>query len=338
MQASFLRPIAGGRLALSALGLGTAALAGLYAPVSARDAEETLAAAWAAGLRYFDTAPFYGYTRSERRVGAFLAERPRDAFVLGTKVGRLMRPDPGVAPFDDGWADPLPFRPVFDYGRDAILRSVDDSLQRLGLARIDMLLVHDIGRLTHGDRHDRHWQALTRGGGFRALEELRAEGRVAAIGLGVNESAVARDAMGEVHLDCTLLAGRHTLLEQGALGFLDECAKSGTAIIVGGPFNSGLLAGQAKFDYADAPPSLLARAAALRAACAEFDVPLEAAALQFPLAHPAVAAVLCGMRSAAQVQCNVDWFERAIPAALWDALRERGLVDPQAPCPPGASA
>jgi D-threo-aldose 1-dehydrogenase len=336
MQASSPRPIAAGRLALSALGLGAAALAGLYAPVSARDADETLAAAWEAGLRYFDTAPFYGYTRSERRVGAFLAERPRDAFVLGTKVGRLMQPDPSVAPLDDGWADPLPFRPLFDYGRDAILRSVGDSLQRLGLARIDMLLVHDIGRMTHGDRHDRHWEALTLGGGFRALEELRAEGRVAAIGLGVNESAVVRDAMGELHLDCTLLAGRHTLLEQGALGLLDDCVKAGTAIVVGGPFNSGLLAGQAKFDYADASPSVLARAAALRAACTEFDVPLEAAALQFPLAHPAVASVLCGMRSAAQVHQNVGWFERAIPAALWETLRERGLVDPLSPCPRGS--
>lgn len=161
---------------------------------------------------------------------------------------------------------------------------------------------------------------------------------MSAIGLGVNESAVVRDAMAEVHLDCTLLAGRHTLLEQGALEVLDDCAKAGTAIVVGGPFNSGLLAGQAKFDYADAPPSVIARAEALRRACAEFGVPLEAAALQFPLAHPAVASVLCGMRSAAQVRQNVEWFECAIPAALWDALRAHGLVDPRSPCPSGSAA
>jgi D-threo-aldose 1-dehydrogenase len=149
---------------------------------------------------------------------------------------------------------------------------------------------------------------------------------------------VVRDALGQVHLDCTLLAGRHTLLEQGALAVLDDCLEAGTAIVVGGPFNSGLLAGQAKYDYGDAPPSVVARAAALRAACAEFDVPLEAAALQFPLGHPAVASVLCGMRSAAQVRQNVGWFERAIPAALWETLRTRGLVDPGSPCPAGSGA
>jgi len=253
--------------------------------------------------------------------------------VLSTKVGRLMRPDAAVAAGADGWADPLPFRPVFDYRRDAVLRSVEDSLQRLGLARVDILFVHDIGRATHGAAHETHWEALTRGGGFRALEELRRDGRVGAIGLGVNECEVLHDAMQECELDCSLLAGRYTLLEQRSLRVLDECARRGHAIVVGGPFNSGLLAGQAKFDYADAPADALRRAAALRAACAEFDVPLEAAALQFPLAHPAVVSVLSGMRSAAQVRQNVDWFEQPLPGALWTALRERGLVDPASPCP-----
>jgi D-threo-aldose 1-dehydrogenase len=328
----------GGALEFTALGLGTAALAGLYEPVDATAAHATLAAAWDAGLRYVDTAPFYGYTRSERRVGAFLADKPRDEFVLSTKVGRLMRPDAGVAPGSDGWADPLPFRPVFDYGRDAILRSVEDSLQRLGLARVDLLFVHDIGRVTHGERHELHWQALTRGGGFRALEQLRADGRVGAIGLGVNEAQVVREAMGELRLDCTLLAGRHTLLEQGSLALLDDCARDGQAIVIGGPFNSGLLAGQAKYDYADAPPALLARAQALREACAQFGVPLEAAALQFPFGHPAVVSVLCGMRSPGQVRRNVEWFAHPVPAALWTHLRERGLVDAAAPCPVGSAA
>ena len=325
-------------LALTALGLGSAALAGLYEPVDAATAHATLAAAWEAGLRYVDTAPFYGYTRSERRVGAFLADLPRDDVVLSTKVGRLMRPDGGVLPMTDGWADPLPFRPLFDYSRDGILRSVEDSLQRLGLARIDLLFVHDIGRATHGERHARHWEALTRGGGFRALEELRADGRVAAIGLGVNETEVVRDAMGELRLDCTLLAGRHTLLEQRGLALLDDCARDGHAIVIGGPFNSGLLAGQAKYDYAQAPPALLARAQALREACAAFDVPLEAAALQFPFGHPAVVSVLSGMRSPAQVRQNVASFAHVVPAALWDHLRERGLIEADAPCPPGSAA
>jgi len=333
MKAADLRTVAQGRLRLTALGLGAAALAGMYEPVDAQQAAVTLAAAWDAGLRYVDTAPYYGYTLGEHRVGAFLRERARQDFVIGTKVGRLMQPDASVRAGNDGWARPLPFRPVFDYGRDAILRSAEDSLQRLGLDRVDMLLVHDIGRVTHGDRHAAHWHALTRGGGFRALEELRRDGRVAAIGLGVNEWQVMQDAMQECELDCSLLAGRYTLLEQGSLPFLDECARRGHAIVVGGAFNSGLLAGQAKFDYADAPPELLRRAAALRAACAQFDVPLEAAALQFPLGHPAVASVLSGMRSPAQVRQNVAWFEQPIPPGLWDALRERGLLEGAAPCP-----
>lgn len=325
-------------LQLTALGLGTAALAGLYDAVDAQAAHATLAAAWEAGLRYFDTAPFYGYTRSERRVGAFLADTARHDAVLSTKVGRLMRPDAGVRPMADGWADPLPFRPVFDYRHDAILRSVEDSLQRLGLARIDLLFVHDIGRVTHGERHAQHWDALTRGGGFRALETLRAEGRIGGFGLGVNETEVIRDAMGEARLDCTLLAGRHTLLEQRGVALLDDCARAGHAIVIGGPFNSGLLAGQAKYDYAQAPAELLARAQALREACAAFGVPLEAAALQFPFGHPAVASVLSGMRSPAQVRQNVAWFAQPIPAALWDHLRERGLLDEAAPCPAGSAA
>jgi D-threo-aldose 1-dehydrogenase len=325
-------------LELTALGLGGAALGGLYEPVDAQAAHATLAAAWNAGLRYFDTAPFYGYTRSERRVGAFLADKERDQFVLSTKVGRLMRPDAGVTRLSDGWADPLPFRPVFDYRRDAILRSVDDSLQRLGLAHIDLVFVHDIGRVTHGQRHDHHWDALTRGGGFRALEELRADGRVAAIGLGVNEAQVVADAMGELRLDCTLLAGRHTLLEQRSLALLDDCARDGHAIVIGGPFNSGLLAGQARYDYAQAPPALIARAQALREACATFGVPLEAAALQFPFGHPAVVSVLSGMRSPEQVRQNVAWFAHPVPMALWHHLRERGLIEADAPCPPGSGA
>jgi D-threo-aldose 1-dehydrogenase len=337
MKVTDRRPLADGRLSVTAFGLGCAALAGLYEAVPAAVARATLDAAWEAGLRYFDTAPYYGYTRSERLVGAGLAPRPRGDFVLGTKVGRLMVPDEAVVPGSDGWADPLPFRPCFDYGYDAVMRSLEDSLARLGLERVDILLVHDIGRLTHGERHDHHWDRLTRGGGFRALEELRRDGRIAALGLGVNEAAAVRDAMQEVDLDCALLAGRHTLLEQRALRLLDDCAAAGTAIIVGGPFNSGVLAGDPKFDYGAAPPEIVARARALADACAAFDVPLQAAALQFPLAHPAVVSCLAGARSPEQLRQNVQWFERAIPAALWDALRTRGLVDADAPCPGDAT-
>ncbi|RZJ08308.1 MAG: aldo/keto reductase, partial [Rubrivivax sp.] len=307
------RPLANTGLRLSTLGMGAAALAGLYDAVDDATAAATLQAAWNLGLRYIDTAPFYGYTRSESRVGAFLSGRPRESYVLSTKVGRLMMPDNAVRPGADGWADPLPFRPVFDYSHDGILRSFEGSLKRLGVQRIDILLVHDIGRVTHGPDHDIHWKALTHGGGFKALEALRSQGLVRAIGLGVNEWEVANDALSAAPLDCVLLAGRYTLLEQGALPFMDRCAAEGVGVIIGGPFNSGLLAGQAKYNYGSVPHDMLERTRALAQACAEFRVPLEAAALHFPLAHPAVVSMLAGMRSPQQVQANAEWMRRPLP-------------------------
>jgi D-threo-aldose 1-dehydrogenase len=333
MKVTDLHPLADGRLQLTRFGLGCGALAGLYKPTSEPDARAALQAAWDAGMRYFDTAPFYGHTLSEHRVGAFLREQPRDAFVISTKVGRLLRPDATVRPLDNGWAHPLPFRPHWDYSFDGVMRSFEDSLQRLGLERIDILFIHDIGRYTHGEAHATHWHALTRGGGFRALETLRRDGRIQAFGLGVNEAEVVHDSMQETHLDCTLLAGRYTLLEQRSLALLHECARRGNAIVIGGPFNSGLLAGNGKFDYADAPPDVIARTEALRSACADFDVPLQAAALQFPLAHAACASCVAGVRSPVQLAQNVAWFEQAIPHELWLALRTRGLLAHEAPCP-----
>ncbi|CAM4092297.1 aldo/keto reductase [Roseateles saccharophilus] len=329
------RPLPGTGLRLSTLGLGAAALAGLYDAVDAPTAAATLRAAWDQGLRFIDTAPFYGYTRSENRVGAFLSDRCREDYVLSTKVGRLMEPDDSILPGADGWADPLPFRPVYDYSYRGVMQSFEGSLRRLGVQRIDILLVHDIGRLTHGARHELHWHALTHGGGFRALQELRDQGLVRAIGLGVNEWEIAQEAIAATPLDCVLLAGRYTLLEQGALPFLDRCARAGVGVIVGGPFNSGLLAGQAKYDYSSAPPDITARARALAAVCAEFDVPLEAAALNFPLAHPAVVSVLAGMRSPAQVLANAGWMRQPLPGEVWQALRDRGLIHPEAPLPLG---
>lgn len=333
MKATDLRPLPRGGAQLTNLGLGTAGLAGLYVPASEAQARATLQAAWDAGLRYFDTAPYYGHTLSEHRVGAFLREQPRDSFVLSTKVGRLLFPDAGVRPMDNGWAHPLPFRPHYDYSYDGVMRSFEDSLQRLGLERIDLLYVHDIGRRTHGEAHARHWAALTRGGGFRALEDLRDSGLIRAFGLGVNEAEVVHASLQEARPDCTLLAGRYTLLEQDSLAVLDECTRQAQSIVVGGPFNSGLLAGNGKFDYADAPAEVLARADALRAACAAFDVPVQAAALQFPMAHPAVVSCLTGAKAAEELAQNIAWYEQPIPAALWQALRSQGLIAQAAPCP-----
>jgi D-threo-aldose 1-dehydrogenase len=323
---------------LTRLGLGCAQLGGLYQPMGEGEARTLVDQAWELGLRYFDTAPFYGYTLSEHRLGAALRERPRDTYAVSTKAGRLMRPDASVKSGDDGWAAPLPFRPHYDYSFDAIMRSHEDSLQRLGLERVDILFVHDIGQMTHGERHAHYWDQLTKGGGFRALRELRAEGRVGAIGLGVNEWQVVQAAMQECDLDVTLLAGRYTLLEQGALTLLDNCARAGNAIVLGGPFNSGLLAGARKFNYVDAPAEVLERAEALAGVCRAFDVPLQAAALQFPLAHPAVACCIPGAHDAAQLRQNAAWFEQSIPPALWSALKQRGLIDERAPTPTGVTA
>jgi D-threo-aldose 1-dehydrogenase len=334
MQASDLRKLPRRDISLSSMGLGCAQLGGLYQAVGDAEARAIVDAAWDLGVRYFDTAPYYGYTLSERRLGAALRARPRASYVLSTKVGRLMLPDPHVRPGESGWAEPLPFRPHYDYSYDGIKRSHEDSLQRLGMDRVDILYVHDIGRATHGELHAHYWEQLTRGGGLRALEQLRGEGSVGAIGLGVNEWQAVAEAMDACDLDCALLAGRYTLLEQGALEpLLDRCAQRGIGIVIGGPFNSGILAGNRKFNYEDAPAHIVERADAMAAVCARAGAPLQAAALQFPMAHPAVVSCIPGAQSVAQLRQNAGWFAQPLPAALWDALAQRGLIDRRAPIP-----
>lgn len=334
MKASDIRPLGRAGIALTALGMGSAPLGGLYAPVPEADARAALDAAWDAGIRYFDTAPMYGLGRAERLVGDLLRRRgaPGEARI-STKVGRLMangrpgRPLAEAGPrnaFDSGWHDGLPFTEVFDYSYDGVMRSFDDSQQRTGLSRFDLLYVHDIGRATHGERHARHWEALTRGGGFKALAELRSAGIVAGFGLGVNEAQAVADAMEEADLDCCLLAGRYTLLDRSGEKLLDRAAARGVDIVAGGAFNSGILVpggpDGAKFDYAEAPPEVVAHVGRLDALCRDFGVPLPAAAIQFPLRHRAVKAVAIGAKTAEQVRTNIGWFERPIPDALWAAL------------------
>jgi D-threo-aldose 1-dehydrogenase len=334
MQASDLRKLPRRDISLSSMGLGCAQLGGLYQAVGDAEARAIVDAAWDLGVRYFDTAPYYGYTLSERRLGAALRARPRASYVLSTKVGRLMLPDPHVRPGESGWAEPLPFRPHYDYSYDGIKRSHEDSLQRLGMDRVDILYVHDIGRVTHGDRHAHYWAQLTHGGGFRALMQLREEGSVRAFGLGVNEWEAIADAMEECDLDCALLAGRYTLLEQASLApLLDRCAARGIGIVIGGPFNSGILAGNRKFNYEDAPAAIVARVAAITEVCREAGVPVQAAALQFPMAHPAVVSCIPGAQSAPQLRQNAAWFGQPLPPALWQALARDGLIDPRAPVP-----
>jgi len=336
MQAYDKRILPRGGLSLTSLGLGCAQLGGLYQAMDEAEARAIVDTAWDLGIRYFDTAPYYGYTLSERRLGAALRERPRDSYVVSTKVGRLLLPDADVRPGENGWAEPLPFRPHFDYSYDGVMRSHEDSLQRLGMDRVDILYVHDIGRATHGERHAHHWEQLTHGGGFRALAQLRAEGSVGAIGLGVNEWQVVVQAMQACDIDCALLAGRYTLLEQAAMApLLDRCAERGIGIVIGGPFNSGILAGNRKFNYEDAPPQVVARVESIAAACAKVGAPIQAAALQFPMAHPAVVSCIPGAQSPAQLRQNAQWFAQPLPAALWDSLAQAGLIDSHAPTPHG---
>jgi len=308
------------------LGLGCAALGNLYAPVSEADAAATLAAAWDLGLSYFDTAPYYGHGLSERRLGDFLRSGAAPGAMVSTKVGRGLAPVTHGAPPDHGFVDPAPFAPYFDYSRDGVLRQVEASLARLGLERLDIVFVHDIGALTHGADHSAVFaQALD--GALPALAELKAQGVVGAIGIGVNEVAVCLETLAAADLDVLLIAGRHTLLDQSAAAeLLPLCVARGVGVIVGGPFNSGILSGGEHYDYAAPPPDVAARVRRLRAVCAEHGVALTAAALHFPPRHPAVAGVIAGARGAAEVAANAAHMASPPPEALWTALRSAGLI------------
>ena len=284
-------------------------------------------------MRYFDTAPFYGLGFSERRVGDALREEDRDAWVLSTKVGRLLHPRTKTGPRDDGWLTQMPFEVEYDYSHDGIMRSVEDSLQRLGLARIDILYVHDIGEYQHGEANAGHMTTL-RESGRKALERLRSSGAVRTVGLGVNETRVLMDVLGWADWDVFLLAGRYTLLEQAPLDdLLPLCERRGTSIVVGGPLNSGILAGRDTWNYAPAPEEVRQRARRIGAVCERHGVALPAAALQFPLAHPVVASVIPGPRSAEEFAENAALLRAPIPPALWNELRAEGLLHPAAPVP-----
>jgi len=325
-----------GRTALevTTLGLGTATMGGSRIKVTQQEGEAIVRAAWAAGVRYVDTAPFYGVGAAERRVGDALREQNRDEWVLSTKVGRLLKPRrvPGGA--TDGRLAPMPFDVVYDYSRDGIMRSVEDSYQRLGLAKIDILYVHDIGVYQHGEEANARHLKILRDSGYKALEELRRTGEVSAIGIGVNEKAVLIEALGFGDWDAFLLAGRYTLLEQGPLeDLLPMCVARGTSIVVGGPLNSGILAGRDTWNYATAPAEIVDKVRKIEAVCRAHQVPLPAAALQFPLAHPAVCAIIPGPRNAAEFDANLPLFTQPIPSALWSDLKTEGLLHPAAPVP-----
>ena len=336
----FTTPL-GRSLSFSALGFGTAPLGNMGRVLTEADADAVLTAAWNTGVRYIDTAPLYGHGLSEARVGRLLRGKPRDEIVVSTKVGRFLEPC-AAGDEDSGifLATP-PLRVRFDYTRDGVLRSFDASLRRLGLERVDILLVHDCEPKTHGSAaaYEARWSELTTGGGWRALDELRAAGVVSAIGMGVNEVAPCERMLAELDPDLFLIAGRYTLLEQTPLhGLMAGCARRGVGVVIGGPYNSGVLARRSgSFDYAAPPPAILARVERLQATCDHFGVSLKAAALQFARTHPAVVSVIPGGQTPDEVTSNAVLLDEAIPDALWAALKDEGLMDPAAPTPRAAA-
>ncbi|MFF7266737.1 aldo/keto reductase [Streptomyces sp. NPDC008159] len=314
------------------LSYGAAGIGNLYRPVTDEEATAAIDAAWDAGIRTFDTAPHYGLGLSERRLGDALRDRPRDTYTVSTKVGRLLVPADGDGAGDgddlaNGFAVPATLRRVWDFSADGVRRSLEASLDRLGLDRVDIVLLHD--------PDDHAEQALDEA--YPALERLRGEGVVGAIGVGMNQSALPARFLRETDIDVVLLAGRYTLLEQeGLTELLPEAAARGRSVLIGGVLNSGLLtdpAPGATYDYAPAPEPVLDRARRLKAVTERHGVPLRAAALHFPLGHPAVASVLTGARSTGEVRDTVEQLRAPVPAALWDELRAEGLLAPDVPVP-----
>ena len=329
------------KLEVTELGLGGAPMGGFRATISDAEAVKLTDDGYDAGIRYFDTSPYYGYGRSELRMGAALREKPRDSYVLSTKIGRVMHAmKPGEKPPADFRENGLPgFAPVYDYTYDGVMRSLEHSHMRLGLQKIDIALIHDVDFWTTKDRavlEERFRTVMD--SGYRALDDLRRAGIIGAIGVGINEADTSTRFIKAGDFDCMLLAGRYTLLEQGALEeFLPECTKRHVSVILGGPYNSGILTGGVKpgatHDYVAAPAALIEKAQKIEAVCTRHGVPLGAAAMQFPLFHPAFCAVIPGALSTAEVKQNVSHMSVRIPVELWSELKREKLLDPAAPTP-----
>lgn len=318
------------KVSLTRLGFGAAPIGNLFLELPEEEAHAAVDAAWDSGVRYFDTAPHYGLGLSERRLGAALAGRPRSDYVVSTKVGRLLEPsDGGGDDLANGFAVPADRRRVWDFSADGVRRSLESSLERLGTDHVDVVYLHD---------PDDHWEEASRQG-IPALVELREQGVVGAIGVGMNQWEMPARFVRETDVDVVMLAGRYTLLEQTALSeFLPLCAERGVAVVAAGVFNSGLLSrpevpDDAKYDYADAPANVVDRARRIAAVCAEHGVVLPQVAIQFALGHPAVVSVVIGSRTAEQMRCNAEHFAAPIPTELWSSLRDKGLLDAEVPVP-----
>ncbi len=339
-----LRALGGTEINLSLLGFGAAPIGNLYQPLSDEQAQAAIASALTAGIRYFDTAPHYGFGLSEQRLGGAL-KQANEAVVISSKVGRVLVPSDSKASVRHGFADAPPLEPVFDYSYDGVMRSFEASLKRLQVEQIDVLLAHDLGPLTHGADHPERFREFMNGG-YLAMNKLKADGLVKAIGLGANEWQICDAALKHGDFDGFLLAGRYTLLEQAPCEhFFPSCARRKASVILGGPFNSGILATGVKaalsgqtsqplyYNYEPAPAAIVDRVARLEAVCDEFAIPLAAAALQFPAAHPQICSVLAGLANSEQVERAITLNNSEIPAEFWHVLRERELLNPAAPVP-----
>ena len=319
-------PLGRTSLTVTRFGLGTAPLAGLFEAVEEAQALDVIDHAWEAGIRFFDTAPLYGHGLAELRLGRVLGTKPRDEYTLATKVGRLLRADVPPEPGQVFRGVP-PVNPTFDFTYDGVMRSVEESLERLQLERIDVLHIHD---------PDDHYEEALKGA-YRALDRLRSDGVIQAVGAGMNQAEMLTQFGREGDFDCFLLAGRYTLLDQVALKeLLPVCLERGVAIIAGGVYNSGILADPkpgAHYNYRTAPTELLERAQRMRTVCARHGIPLKAAALQFPLGHPAVTTVVVGCRSRSQLEESLRMFELEIPRALWEELKAERLLPDEVPTP-----
>jgi D-threo-aldose 1-dehydrogenase len=330
----------GHALPFTELGIGTAPLGNMYRALTEASAQAALQAGWDSGCRYIDTAPFYGLGLSETRINTFLRGRPRADYVLSTKVGRRLAVCPPEERAGIGQFFETPSRRVvFDYSYDGVMRSMEDSLERLGLDRIDILLCHDVDVFTHGSKEasDARIREFMEGG-YHALHSLREQGVVSAIGAGLNNWEVCETLARAGDFDLFLLAGRYTLLEQDALtSFLPLCVERGIGIVLGGPYNSGILAtgawGGATYNYKPAPQDILDRVTRIEQVCAAHGVRLIEAALRFPLAHPAVVSVIPGGQTADEVKGNAEVLRAKIPAALWSDLKSQGLLRADAPVP-----
>lgn len=327
----------GGRtLDFTPLGFGSVPLGNYMQPLDEPASDRTVAAAWDCGIRYFDTAPVYGLGLAEARLGRVLRTLPRDQFVISTKVGRLLVPCEEGEQNTKIFVNTPPYRFEFDYSYDGVMRSFEESLRRLGLDRVDILYVHDIDAIVHGDseRFEQRLRELFDRGGWRALDQLRSDGVITAIGAGVNEWQPCVRLLALADPDLFLLAGRYTLLEQPPSDALfPKCAERGARVVIGGPYNSGVLAGKGMYNYSAVPPSIAAHVAALERECASCGVSLRAAALQFVVAHPLVVSVIPGAGSASEVTGNRAALEEPIPVSLWQRLKDCGLLEAGAATP-----